>query len=247
MLPPRNDHNNYHGNGNGSSNGNGNGNNRDTPSSSVVKSLVKLRAEIVKLEAEAAYNEADMEERLLNQRESFQVQIDEVNASIKKADTETASVRADVLAKDEFTVYTEKSTTSAERDIKQMLENNRMEDQVLQEKTRVYEGYKNRADAMQSEARELSKSFKVMRQEQEHILANLTMVEEDIDNASRARKKKLQAMFDEEMKYSMENVEMGRVGNGGAGDSYGGLSVRQKIEEQKELMEKCDDILAECE
>ena len=84
-----------------------------------------------------------------------------------------------------------------------------------------------------------------MRQEQEHILANLSLVEEDIGNASRARKKKSQAMFDEEMKYSMENVEMNRVDSGVHGSN--GLSVRQKLEEQKALMERSDDILAACE
>lgn len=206
---------------------------------------MKLNAEIVKLQAEAAFVEADMEERLNSQREDFHVKINKVNADIAKAENENNSVRADTTAKDEYTMYVEKSTQQAERDTKETTEENSRQERELIGITAEYESYKRGAEALVAEARELAKSMRVMRQEQEHILANLSLVEEDIGNSSRARKKKLQAMFDEEMKYSMENVEMNRVDS--AVNGCNGLSVRQKLEEQKSLMERCDDILADCE
>ena len=110
------------------------------------------------------------------------------------------------------------------------MEENIQLEENLQNLTATSEEDRLKTSKLQSEARELAKSIRVMRQEQEHILENLTMVEEDIASASRTRKQKLQAMFDEEMKYSMENVEMNRVESGGNG---GRSSVRQKLEEQK--------------
>jgi len=204
----------------------------------LAKSLAKLNAEIAKLQAEAAYVEAEMEEKLLNQGEEYERQIEEVRASVLKCEEESITVKTDLLAKEEYTNYVQDRTETAEKDLNERKEENVRLENELNNLTLDYRNEKNVTENLEDEVNELGKSFKVMRQEQEHILANLALVEEDVKNASEARKIKLQAMFDEEMKYSMESVEMKQV------NGPNGPTVKDKLEEQKDLMEKCNDFLA---
>ena len=144
MLPPRYDHNSS----NNTITTNTTNVTNHTPDTSMIKTLVKLNAEIVKLQAEAAFVKGDMDEKLLNQREEMQAQIDSVTANIAKAENENNSVKADLTAKDEYMMYIEKSTQTTERDTKEMIENNSRLERELYGITAEYDTYKKSTEAL---------------------------------------------------------------------------------------------------
>merc|ERR1712157_348240 len=206
---------------------------------SLAKSLVKLNAEITKLQAGAAFVEAEMDEKLINERETFESKIEEVRMSLAKSEEEILAVKTDILAKEEYEKYVKERIELTEKDTKGKREDNDQLEKEFNELRVECESKKATFEKLEIESKELLKSFRVMRQDQENIVAILLLLEDHLKIASEARKKKLQVMFDEEMRYSMESAELKKTIAG-----PNGLTVREKLAQQRTLMMKCDEFLA---
>ena len=100
---------------------------------------------------------------------------------------------------------------------------------------------KSKADAFQVKIKILASKMKVMIEDQKSIEKNLTCIEDDMKTATEERKKKLQELYDDEMKYSRELSTHKQV------YGIGGPTILSALTQQKTLMENCALVLSECE
>jgi hypothetical protein len=208
-----------------------------TTPASYNKAVRKLNAEIVKLRAEAAFNIADQEEKYASMLEDYTSEIDQVQASIGEAYENTRNVEHDLRAKGEFCDQVERRISEMEDKIKhtEISSNDIMSEleTATQEMTTVIEG----AEALRMKANTVANSIAGMAAEQDRLVEHTIAVESEVREESDARKKKLQAMFDDEMKASLDSVETKRV--------HGTCSVRDALDQQKSLMKNCLEVLDE--
>ena len=107
--------------------------------------------------------------------------------------------------------------------------------QYMTEKMAIDE-YKLRITTLQSKMTDMSYS-------QEKIYQSLESIEADAKKASDARRQKLQALFDDELKDSREMADLKRV----YGKMAGGPTIREALVQQKNLMKNCEVVLEECD
>ncbi len=210
---------------------------------SVNKTVAKYNAQIVKLQAEQAYSEAEHEEALVTLREEHDEACYALEASTNQEIEKNQKAKRDLANKEQFIEYKESRIAACDKEINHFEEqNSRLQEELLSirqkhitEKMAIDE-YRLRINTLQSRMTDLSYS-------QEKIYQSLESIEADAKKASEARRQKLQALFDDELKDSREMTDLKRV----YGKMMGGPTIREALVQQKNLMRNCEAVLEECD
>jgi len=209
---------------------------------SASKSVIKLNAEIAKLRAELTFVEADMEEKLMSQREAFEEKFHHVQNETRKSQDEGHQIQTDTKTKVLYTQGLENKTAHAEERIKEEESTRQRLEQELQDATMEHQRYVSKVDSLQLQARSAKSSLALMTGDQENMIKSYASMEEDMKAATNNRRQKLQAMLEDELKFSVESIETKRVFLG-----ENGPTVKACLESQKTMMRNCDAVLAECD
>ncbi len=207
------------------------------------KTIAKYKAQIVKLKAELAYNRASHEEKVMNQQEEHDDEIEKLDSAIDAEIEKGRRAKEQLNAKNQYIMYKEQKITSCDKELAHFNEVNArlsaeietLSQQMRNEKNTVGE-YKLRITSLQTKMKDMSRV-------QENITKSLEALEADAQKASELRRKKLQALFDEEMKEQRELKEMKKV----YGNLLGGPTIREALAQQKNLMKNCEAVLEDCE
>jgi len=208
---------------------------------SANKTVNKLNAQINKLRAEIEFNAAEYEEKLTEQREEHEMTTSNFDDQIKKSMNDNDEIRGEIRSKTEYGRYVEDRIGEVEKDINHYYDDN---DRVEKELARYKEELrmeKAKAETFRMKINTLSSKMKIMIEDQNRIEKNLVNIEDDMKNASEERKKKLQELYDEEVKYSQELMTHKQV------YGAGGPTVLSALSQQKILMENCSVVLSECD
>ena len=210
---------------------------------SVNKTVAKYNAQIVKLKAEQAFNEAEHEEAMVTLREDHEEAAIALEVSTHKEIEKNQKAKRDQASKEQFIAHKETRIAACDKEMSHYEEQNaRLQDelmavrqQYMTEKMAIDE-YKLRITTLQSKMTDMSYS-------QEKIYQSLESIEADAKKASDARRQKLQALFDDELKDSREMADLKRV----YGKMAGGPTIREALVQQKNLMKNCEVVLEECD
>ncbi len=215
-------------------------NTRSNPPS-ANKTVNRLTAQVNKMKAEFDFHAAEYEENLTNQREEHERTVEQLDAQIKKSINDNDNVQAEIKSKTEYGRYVEDRIAEIEKDIKHFVDDNDRLEKELARHEKEMQMEKSKAEAFQIKIKTLSSKVKMMIEDQNRIEDNLTSVENDMRNAAEERKKKLQELYDEEVKYSQELMTHKQV------YGAGGPTILSALSQQKTLMENCALVLSECE
>jgi len=208
---------------------------------SASKSVIKLNAEIAKLRAELTFVEADMEEKIMSQREAFEEKFNHAQGEVQKSQDEGQRIQTDTKTKVLYTQGLENKTAHAEERIKEEGNTRQRLEHELQDATIEHRKYVSKVDTLKLQARSAKSSLVQMTTEQENMIKSYASMEEDMKAATNSRRQKLQAMLEDELKFSVESIETKRV----FGEN--GPTVKACLESQKTMMRNCDAVLAECD
>ena len=211
------------------------------PPYSSNKTVNRLSAQVRKLRADLEFSAAECEENLTNQREQHEAQVQDLNTKILKAIDDNSNVRLDIKTKIEYTGYVQNRTSDVEKDITHFTEQNDRLQKDLARNDEDLRLEKSKAEAFQMKIKTLSYKMNSMVEDQAKIQTSLASIEKDLQTASQQRMKKLQELYDDEMKCTNELMALKQV--------YGvaGPTILQALDQQKNLMENCKHVLSECE
>lgn len=209
---------------------------------SANKTVAKFNAQIIKLKAEKAFNEAEHEENLMNLGEEHEKTMLELEASINQEIEKNRKAKNDLASKIQFVSLKENRAAACDREISHHEEQiARLQDDLMGRRQEfmtaklAIDEYKLRINSLQSKMTDMSYS-------QEKIYQSLESLEADAKRASEARRQKLQTLFDDELKDSREMADLKKV----YGKMMGGPTIREALVQQKNLMKNCESVLADC-
>lgn len=208
---------------------------------SANKTVNRLTAQVNKLKADLEFHSAEYEETLTNQREEHEQSMEELNSNIEKAMNDNVNVKKDTHSKKEYGEYVQNRITCVETDTNHYVDQNERLEKELARYQEEFRAEKERAESFQMKIKTLSSRMTLMIEDQINMERSLATIENDMNSASEKRKKKLQELFDEEMKYTKELMTKQKV--------YGevGPTIRAALNQQKSIMESCVLVLSECE
>ena len=210
---------------------------------SMNKTLAKFNAQINKLKAEAAFNEAEYEEKVVNQREEHDDAVAELEAAINQEVEKARKIKLNLAAKEQAVSYKEKRISSCDQELSRYNEQNaRLQDEI-NVKTEEFRSERNSMGEHKLRIMSLQNKMRDMVNVQMRISQSLESIELDAKKASEARRHKLQALFDDELQESREMSELTRVYS----NRVGGPTIREALVQQKNLMKNCEIVLDECD
>jgi len=210
---------------------------------SMNKTLAKFNAQIVKLKAEAAFNEAEYEEMLVNQREEHDDAVAELEAAINQEVEKARKIKTNLAMKEQAVSLKEKRISSCDNELNRYNEqNSRLQNEINVKKDELRS---ERNSMGENKLRLISLQHKMrdMVNVQMSISQSLESIELDAKKASEARRQKLQGLFDDELQESREMSELTRVYS----NRVGGPTIREALAQQKNLMKNCEIVLDECD
>lgn len=210
---------------------------------STQKTITKLNAQIHKMNAEKAFLEAEHEEQLMNEREEHDDAVLQLDTTINHAIEKAKNVLAQLSSKEQYIAYKEGRLKSCSSELELYNEQN---DKLTQEILELRNQLRNEQNVMSDYRMRITtlKSQMVnMSSYQGRISTSLQSIETDMKRNSDARRAKLQALFDEELRDSRELMEMKKV----YGKMLGGPTIGEAVVQQKNLMKNCEAVLDECD
>jgi hypothetical protein len=210
---------------------------------STNKTLSKFKAQVVKLKAEAAFKEAEYEEKIASNIEEHDDALAELEATINQELEKMHKAKQSIASKDQFIAYKEGRVVACDKDLSHYNDHNdRLQNEIdaLNEDFRAAKNlmgeYKLRTVSLKAKMNDLAKN-------QLNISQSLESIEADAKAANEARRQKLQALFDDELKDVREMAELKRV----YGNMIGGPTIKEALSQQKNLMKNCEIVLEECD
>ena len=208
---------------------------------SANKTVNRLTAQINKLKADLQFHTAEYEEELTNQREEHEQNIKEFNSKILKAIDDNANVKKDVASKVKYAEYVQGRTGEIEKEVSRYQEENEQLEKETAKHDEELRLEKSKVESFHLKIKSISSRMKVMIEDQKNIGSSLVSIEEAMKIASEQRKKKLQELYDEEMKYTNQLASFKQL------YGAGGPTILSALNQQKDMMENCALVLKECE
>jgi len=176
----------------------------DLLSATTMKTLAKLKAKVNKLRAEAAFNEAEMDEKLLSERAVFDKDVEDLRIKLLESQAEADELRTEILARAEFASYVESRLVIKESEFEKFQQSCDNLQEELEKITTVAEGYKKHCDTLEGRMMAINSSIRTLTEEQDLILSQYHKTHGYLKQASDMRKQKLQELIDKEAKFATE-------------------------------------------
>jgi hypothetical protein len=211
-------------------------------SKATYKTLAKLKAEVNKLRAEADFAEAEMEERIGEEREKQSKIEEDLRHLLQQTQQETRDIRTEMLAKEEFASYVES------RLLEKNIEAENLQTEIvgleseLQTVNDVVDEYKTKTETLERRMEELSSTVFKLIHEQDSLVNTFKSQEEYITKAQELRVQKLKELMTSEEMMISDHEDLGTML---MSNSKTSTSMSEALEKQRELMKAVSGVVCD--
>jgi len=207
-------------------------------SDTTMKMVARLKAEVNKLRAEAAFAETEAEEKINSERDAMQLALDEAKDKLAKSQQETMDSLSELTAKEEFGQFVEARFRDKENDLSIASKKNEKFHSDIDNMNEMIEKYKAKTMKLEEHLSTLSGSMQNMMKEQELLMKASIQHEEHMKKIALERQIKMQELIDQEVHFARMSLEKQKQSELGSEEM-----INEALQKQKDLMDAVIGVL----
>lgn len=207
-------------------------------SDTTMKMVARLKAEVNKLRAEAAFAETEAEEKINSERDAMQTALDEAKDKLAKSQQETMDSLSELTAKEEFGQFVEARFRDKENDLLLATKKNEKFHSDIKNMNEMIEKYKQKTVKLEEHLSTLSGSMQCMMKEQELLMKASIQHEEHMKKIALERQQKMQELIDQEVYFARMSLEKQKQSELGSEEM-----INEALQKQKDLMDAVIGVL----